>query len=237
MKKDNINQNHSSFINKNHDHSNLSNELSKMNSSGVYINNKNSISENSAKSNTSIKNSRVQELKKNKETYNYLNNNLSSSKNFQSLDNLLTTDNLIRNTEERFHYKSSGQNQNGVENLNEKNTIMMNIMLNQLNRFNNHQNNDSHNEIFNKKINNYSRQITLENYLKETSREKPNLVNFKMSPAEKISMQERVFWTKEKLENIKIKFRMAKEKIKKKTELDFLDLHEAIEDGEREKIL
>ena len=54
---------------------------------------------------------------------------------------------------------------------------------------------------------------------------------------EKIPMNERVFWTKEKMDYIRIKFKMAKEKIKKKTEFDFSELYLHIKEGNREKIL
>ena len=67
--------------------------------------------------------------------------------------------------------------------------------------------------------------------------ERVKIVSLKITNLERKSMKERVFWTKEKMEKIRIKFRMAKEKIKKKTELDFLDLFTAISDGNRDKIL
>ena len=54
---------------------------------------------------------------------------------------------------------------------------------------------------------------------------------------EKLSMNERVFWTKEKMDSILIKFKMAKEKIIRKTEYDFSELYLNIKEGNRQKIL
>jgi heterodisulfide reductase subunit B len=47
----------------------------------------------------------------------------------------------------------------------------------------------------------------------------------------------KVFWPKKKMENIREKFKTAKEKIKKKTERDFYELSVAIRYGDRDYIL
>ncbi len=48
----------------------------------------------------------------------------------------------------------------------------------------------------------------------------------------KVLMQERIFWSKEKMQKIREKFIVAKLRIQKKTEDDFNDLRKCIEDGE-----
>jgi hypothetical protein len=48
----------------------------------------------------------------------------------------------------------------------------------------------------------------------------------------KVLMQERIFWSKEKMQKIREKFIIAKLRIQKKTEDDFNDLRKCIEEGE-----
>ena len=49
---------------------------------------------------------------------------------------------------------------------------------------------------------------------------------------DKITMKDRIFWSKEKMQKIREKFIIAKLRILKKTEDDFNDLRKCIEDGE-----
>jgi hypothetical protein len=61
--------------------------------------------------------------------------------------------------------------------------------------------------------------------------------DFHTLTSDKLSITERVFWTKEKMDYIRIKFNMAKEKIKRKTEFDFSELYLNIKEGNVKKIL
>lgn len=53
----------------------------------------------------------------------------------------------------------------------------------------------------------------------------------------KTTMLERVFWTKEKMAIIRQKFRLSRDKIKHKTDGDFRNLREAIEEKDKKNIL
>ncbi len=166
-------------------------------------------------------------------------NNNSESKNYQTIDNLITTDNLLKK------HNSSYSGENTLEKnskIKKQNTLMVSEMIDQLSRFNNYTNGENEKKNFYSKIENYTKKLTIESnnnnmFVMRDNNLMPTIINIKITHAEKKSMQYRVFWNKEKIEDMRKKFRMAKEKIKLKTELFFKKIEDAIKKGDREKIL
>jgi hypothetical protein len=107
-------------------------------------------------------------------------------------------------------------------------------MINQFSGFKNYVNEDNRKDDFMTKIDNLNRKFTRKN---TPINDVPNYISLKITNAEKKFMQNRVFWNKEKMEDIRKKLRMAKEKIKLKNEIFLEKIQQAIIKGEKEKIL
>ena len=166
----------------------------------------------------------------NKENYEIINTTpkITETRNLNTTDNLFTQDNQAKKSEDLLNSTPAF-----IKKL-EKNTIFNSETKSQYLQFKNNENK----EDFYDKLDEYNN-IKPGGIISDDMNinERGKIVSLKITNLERKSMKERVFWTKEKMEKIRIKFRMAKEKIKKKTELDFLDLFTAISDGNRDKIL
>ena len=118
-------------------------------------------------------------------------------------------------------------------------TIVISELCKQINRFDNYQDNNteinenkSYNKIPTDKILEVNESVKSDGIIGLDN----SLCRFKLNKTKK-TFGERVFWTEEKMDLIREKFRTASEKIKKKTEADFNELYSAIRYGERTKIL
>lgn len=154
-----------------------------------------------------------------------------------------TSSNLIVNDENNFRNfdikklnSFNGKNLY-VRNLENKNTIVLSELYNQLNRFDYYQDQSERNVNI-LRLKTPSRKLYDKN---ETSKSEQNditnsFIKYKLSKTKR-TVTGKVFWPKEKMENIREKFKTASEKIKKKTEKDFYELNGAIKYGDSEFIL
>lgn len=164
-----------------------------------------------------------------------LTNNPNNTKHSDSIDNLLINDNPFKKSDK---CSLRSLNNDNVEN---HSTFVVSEMINQISRFQNYVNEEQDNEKFRDKSEEFYRNMksNSNNLLNSNlnNNNVPNFINLKISHVEKKSMQIRVFWNKEKMEDMRKKFRMAKEKIKIKTEIFLKKIQDAIKKGDREKIL
>ncbi len=170
----------------------------------------------------------------NNSVYRETSNNFNESKNMHSVDNLITTDILL---------KKIGEKQFSPFKVNKvlpgrQSTLVVSEIGNQVSRFQNYFKEDNRKEDFITKMHNLNRKMTY-----QSSNETINLSgdmhykSMKITYAEKKSMQFRVFWNKDKMEDISKKFRMAKEKIELKTKIFLNKIQNAIIKRDKKKIL
>lgn len=175
----------------------------------------------------------------NNSNYSEASNNFNDSKNIHTIDNLLKSDNLLKKIDNSNNSKNLFSPIQKKQTPERQSTLVVSEMINQVSRFKSYVNEDDKKDDFIVKIDTLNRKLTSEG-LKITNNlanNLPNYVSIKITHAEKKSMQYRVFWDKDKMENIRKKFRMAKEKIEWKTEIFLNKIQEAIRKGDKEKIL
>ncbi len=129
---------------------------------------------------------------------------------------------------------------NYVRNIKDKNTMILSELYNQINRFDYYQCNKSIIEADPMTLKSPPRKLYERNPTKGSEENDLQNSYFKNKLCKtKITYNNNnlFFWTKEKMELIREKFRTASEKIKKKTESDFGELYQAIRHGDRDFIL
>lgn len=155
---------------------------------------------------------------------------------------------IHQNNNSKKFINSKNSKKKIINNIDNKNPMIFNELYNQINRFEQIQENDTQINNFEKTniISNHNKNAMMSAQKKmyediqtlnsETNELQNSYIKYKYTKTKK-TFTKRVFWTKNKMEDIRIKFRMAREKIKKKTEADFAELYSAIKYADKAKIL